>query len=836
MDMQAVIMAGGQGTRLRPLTSNMPKPMLPVVNKPIMEHIVELLASQGFNDLHATLQFLPTSITNYFGDGSSWGVRIQYSLERTPLGTAGSVMNCRRHLDDTFLVISGDALTDIDLNRAVNFHRERGAVATLVLVRVDNPLEFGIVVTDGEGRIERFLEKPNWSQVFSDTINTGIYVLEPEIFSYIPEDSSFDFSQDLFPLLLSKGRPLYGYIADGYWCDVGNFAQYLRAHKDVLEGKTAIRPAGFQIEPGVWMEEDVVVEEGAVLRGPLVLGAHTRIERGTVMREYTVIGSNVVVKEGSFLHRSIIYDNSYIGSSSHLRGCVIGKNCDIKSNVRVEEGVVIGGDCLIGENALINHDVKIYPFKTVEPGAVVNTSIIWESKGMRTLFGNGAITGITNVDVTPEQALRIAMAYGSVLPRGSYVVTSRDASRQARTIKRAVISGLNATGINVIDLEIAPLPVNRFYIRARGAAGGIDVRTSPHDPQSVEIQFFGSEGTDIPESLQRNVEKVYSQANFRRAFSHEIGAISFPHRSIDTYVDALLETMDLEAIRVRGFRMVVDSAFGGASFLLPGILGNLGCESYTINVGVDESQAFLGLEAISGHLEQLSRMVRSSRADFGIVFDGAGERVFLVDDGGRSVGLTEALLLMVKMVTRLNPGSSIAVPVSATSRVEEMAGEHGVKVIRTKESRHALMYASLKEGVVFAGAGGGGYIFPAFLPAYDGMMSMVKLMEMLASLGCSISELLRGLPDVHYFTRDLHTSWGSLGQIMRVMQERSAGLRCDFTDGLKVFVDDRNWVLILPDAEEPLVHIIVDAADDTRGEELAEEYLQLVKEAAEAGS
>ncbi len=834
--MQAVIMAGGQGTRLRPLTSNLPKPMLPVVNKPIMEHIVELLATQGFTELHATLQFLPTSITNYFEDGSNWGVSIDYSLERTPLGTAGSVMNCRHHLDETFLVISGDALTDIDLNRAVEYHRKKGAVATLVLVRVDNPLEFGIVVTDGDGRIERFLEKPNWGQVFSDTINTGIYVLEPEIFSYIPENSSFDFSQDLFPLLLSKGKALFGYVADGYWCDVGNFAQYLRAHKDVLEGRTAIRPKGFQLEAGVWIEEDVVIDEGATIKGPLVLGAHSRIERGAVLREYTVIGANVVVKEGSFLHRTIIYDNSYIGSSSHLRGCVIGKNCDIKSNVRVEEGVVVGGDCLIGENALINHDVKIYPFKTVESGAVVNTSIIWESKGMRTLFGNGAITGITNVDVTPEQALRIAMAYGSVLPRGSFVVTSRDPSRQARTIKRAIISGLNATGINIIDLEIAPLPVNRFYIRARGAAGGIDVRTSPYDPQSLEIQFFGSEGTDIPESLQRNVEKVYSQANFRRAFSHEIGSISFPHRSIDTYADALLETVDLEAIKRREFKMVVDCAFGGAAYILPGVLGHLGCESFTINASVDENQAFLGLEAISTHLEQLSRLVRSSRADFGLVFDGAGERVFIVDDEGKSIGLPEALLLMVGMVAQLNPGASIAVPVSVTSKVEEIAREHDVRVIRTKESRHALMQAALKEGVAFAGAGGGGYIFPAFLPAYDGMMSMVKLMEMQALIGRKISELTRELPAVHQFTRDLNTSWGSLGQIMRVLQERTTGLRCDFTDGLKVFVDEKNWVLVLPDSEEPMVHIIVDAENRQKGEELAEEYYQLVAEVAEVGT
>ncbi len=205
--MKAVIMAGGQGTRLRPLTSSIPKPMLPVVNKPIMEHIIELLAGYGFKELYATLQFLPTNITNYFADGSDWGVNLDYALEKTPLGTAGSVKNCSANLDETFMVISGDALTDIDLKLAVEFHRANQAMVTLVLVRVANPLEFGIVVTDDDGRIERFLEKPNWGQVFSDTINTGIYVLEPSIFDYIPEDRAYDFSQDLYPILLEKGLP-----------------------------------------------------------------------------------------------------------------------------------------------------------------------------------------------------------------------------------------------------------------------------------------------------------------------------------------------------------------------------------------------------------------------------------------------------------------------------------------------------------------------------------------------------------------------------------------------------------------------------------------------------
>ncbi|MEO8322869.1 MAG: NDP-sugar synthase, partial [Actinomycetota bacterium] len=255
--MQAVIMAGGEGSRLRPLTSNVPKPMLPVVNRPLMEHIIELLRSHGITDITATVQFLASVIRNYFLDGSDLGVSLSYSTEDVPLGTAGSVLNAKELLSGTFLVISGDALTDLDLTTVVDFHRSKGAAATLVLKRMADPLEFGIVMTSEDGRIERFLEKPTWGQVFTDTINTGIYVLEPEVLDLIPPDQPYDFSSELFPLMLEKGLPLFGYITEGYWTDVGNTETYLRAQADALEGKVAVRLKGFEYQAGVNVGEDV---------------------------------------------------------------------------------------------------------------------------------------------------------------------------------------------------------------------------------------------------------------------------------------------------------------------------------------------------------------------------------------------------------------------------------------------------------------------------------------------------------------------------------------------------------------------------------------------------
>src|SRR5438046_1314469 len=251
--MKAVVMAGGEGTRLRPLTSNQPKPMVPIVGKPCMEHILELLRSHGFTDIVVTVAFLPQAIRSYFGDGENLGLSIEYSVEESPLGTAGSVRLASGRLDDTFLVISGDALCDVDLGKIVELHREKNAAVTIGLKSVENPLEFGIVVTDEDGRVERFLEKPSWGQVFSDTINTGIYVLEPEVLRHIPKDRPFDFSKELFPLLLEMGRPIYGCVCDGYWQDIGNLDQYRQANFDALDEKIAFNISGLKICGDDWV-------------------------------------------------------------------------------------------------------------------------------------------------------------------------------------------------------------------------------------------------------------------------------------------------------------------------------------------------------------------------------------------------------------------------------------------------------------------------------------------------------------------------------------------------------------------------------------------------------
>lgn len=822
-------MAGGQGTRLRPLTSNQPKPMLPIVGRPMMEHVLLLLREHGYTEVVATVQFLASVVRHYFGDGADLGLSLAYATENEPLGTAGSVKNSERFLDDTFLVMSGDHVTDLDLTAAAAFHRERGAAATVILKHAENPLEFGIVITGEDGRIERFLEKPGWGEVFSDTINTGIYVVEPEVLQHIPTGQEFDFAKDLFPLLLDKGLPLYGFVAEGYWADVGHLEAYLEVHRDILDRKVMITPAGFELEQGVWLGEGAEVDPEAKVEGPAYIGDNSRVEGGATIRDHTVLGKGVVVKSGAFLHRAVVHDNAYVGTSASLRGCVLGKNADVKHGARLEEGVVVSDECYVGEGAVLSPRVKVYPFKTVEPGALVTQSIVWETRGARGLFGDRGVSGLVNIDVTPEMALRLALAYGGTLPKKSVVTAARDPTRTARVIKRAMVAGLNAAGVDCHDLELVPVPVARFYARAQRSSGGLAVRTAPGDPQSVEIEFFDEAGVDIDASTRRAVERAYYRDDFRRAFHHEIGELTFPPRGRDYYLRGLLDVVDAEAIRRSRPKLVVDYEWGAAVLTGPVVLGRIGADVLAMNAVLDDGRSSPTLEETEQRVERLAALVRSSGADIGVMLDTTGERIRLVDGRGRGVALDQALLAYAELVSRLCDRPRVAVPVTTSRVVEELIRARGGEVIWTRVSASALSAAALEPGVVLAGAEGGGYMFPEFLPAYDAVMSLVKLLELLARAGQPLEEVLDALPPTHVVRVDVATPWESKGTVMRRLVERLNGEKTVTIDGVKAY-RGRDWALVIPHPQEPVVRVWAEADDADGSRSMADEFAALVEE------
>ena len=812
-------MAGGEGTRLRPLTANQPKPMLPMANAPMAEHVVNLLRRHGFEEIVVTVGFLASTIRTYFGDGSELGVRLVYATEETPLGTAGSVLNAIDELGDRFLVISGDVVTDVDLTALVEFHAKQGAVATLALEAVENPLEFGIVILGADGRIERFLEKPGWGDVFSDTINTGIYVLEPEVFDWIPAGRAVDFSSDVFPLMLEAGRPLYGYVAGGYWEDVGTLEAYLRAHADILDGKVEMDMPGFSLRPNVWLGAGAEIHPSAKVVGPALIGDNCRIGAGVELHGYCVLGANVRIGENTVIERCVIHDNVYIASSVNARGCVIARSCDIRQGAHLDDGVVLGAGSKVGRQAVIGAGVKVYPHKIIEAGAVVNSSIIWESRGSRSLFGRLGVAGIANVDLSPEVALRVALAYASTLPKGATVAISRDSSRAARMLKRAAIVGIIAAGCNVEDLEAATVPVTRFLTRTGRAVGGMTVRLVPGDPQSVVLRFLNDEGMDLGEAAQRKIERLYDREESRRVLAAEIGDISFASRTLELYTNELTNLVDIDAIRAAKFKLVLDYAFGTASFVMPNVLAKLGADILGINPNVSTAGVIAFDRA--AHAARLGELVRSSGANLGAMLDPDGEQLTLVDDTGHVLEDDEALLALVQLVSTAEPDGIVAVPVDASLQVEAICAAAGGEVLRTKLSAAQLLEAADLPKVRLAANTSGGFVFPHFLPAFDAVASLVRLLSLLASEHEVLSRVVGRLPATHIVRRDVPTPFEQKGLVMRTLVEQADPAGLLLLDGVKT-TDAEGWTLVLPDTETPVTRVQAEGRTRAEAEQRAE--------------
>ncbi len=827
-------MAGGEGTRLRPMTANQPKPLLPVANRPIMEHVLRLLRRHGFSDTVVTVQFLAALVRNYFGDGEDFGMKLQYATEEMPLGTAGSVKNAEDALrDEPFLVISGDALTDIDLTAMVRFHKEQGALVTVGLTRVPDPLEFGIVIADENGRIQRFLEKPTWGQVFSDTVNTGIYVMEPEVLAEVPPGESVDWSSDVFPALLKRGAPLFGYISDGYWEDVGTHESYLKAQADVLAGRVQADIAGFEVSPRVWVAEGAEVDPEAVLTGPLCIGDYAKIEAGANLREYTVVGSNVVVKEGAFLHRAVVHNNVYVGQGVTLRGCVIGKNTDVMRLARIEESAVVGDECVIEPEAYLSASVKVYPFKTIEAGAVVNNSVIWESRGSRTLFGPRGVSGLINVEVTPELCVRLASAYATTLKKGSTVTTSRDVSRAARTFKRAVQGALNASAINVVDLEALPLPVARFETERTDYSGGVALRTTPGDPQSIDIIFLDERGAELSLAAQRKLQRVFSRQEFRRAFPGEIAELTYPPRVVEWYTRELLRCVNMNTVQETGMKVVADCAGGTTSLVLPNLLGRIGIDVLTINNRLDEVLPTETVAQRRAGLQRLSEVVSSSRASFGVRFDQVGERIRIVDEKGEMVSDERALLVVLDLVAAERKTGRVALPVTTTRVAEQVCRFHGVEVDWTPTSMDALTQAAAAEDVIFAADGRGGFVVPEFARTVDGIGAFARLIGLVARTRLTLSQIDARIPDAHLLRRSIPTPWAAKGSVMRTVVEAAGTREVDTTDGVRVVEPDLGWVLVLPDPAEAVTHLWAEGSDADTAQTLLDDWAAVVERAGQ---
>ena len=807
--MRAVLMAGGSGTRLRPLTCDLPKPMVSVLNRPIAEHIINLLKRHNITEIIATLYYLPDVMRDYFQDGSDFGVQMTYAVEEEqPLGTAGCVKNIEQWLDDTFITISGDAITDFDLEAAIAFHREKKSQATLVLTRVPNPVEFGVVITDENGRIKRFLEKPSLSEIFSDTVNTGIYILEPEVLKYLPENEESDFSKDLFPLLLEKKEPMYGYVADGYWCDVGHLEAYREAQYDGLDKKVKLDFPYYEKSEGIWIGSNTYIDSSAIIETPALIGDNCRIGARVKIEAGTVVGDNVTIGSDADLKRPIIWNGATIGDEAHLRACTVSRGTRIDRRAQALEGSVIGSLSIVGEEAQIAPGVRVWPSKRIEPGAILNINLIWGNTAQRNLFGQRGVSGLANIDLTPEFVVKLGASYGSTLKLGSTVVVSRDQRSVSRMVGRAMIAGLMSAGINVQNLEATAIPISRTTVNnIISVSGGIHIRLEPDRSDYLLIEFFDRQGISISKSQEKKIEGAYFKEDLRRVGIEQMGSVSYPSGILNNYSRTFEKYINIEAVRNSSSKIVIDYVYGVSGAILPQLLAKFGCDAVVLNASLKETAISATQKEVL--LNQLGKVVEALKANFGVQVSANGEQLILVDEAGLPIRGETLTALMVNTIFTAHPRSTVVVPVHASSAVEEIARRHDGKVIRTKVNPTALMEASQDHpNVVLGGNSDIGFIFPQLHPGFDAMFSIAKLIEMLTIQERSLADIRLDLPDVYHKSCSIRCPWKIKGSLMRHLVETHPTENLELIDGVKI-INPRNdnWVLILPDAGEPLVHI-----------------------------
>ncbi|XEC95204.1 sugar phosphate nucleotidyltransferase [Paenibacillus tarimensis] len=797
--MKAVIMAGGKGTRLRPLTSNTPKPMVPLLDRPVMEYTIELLKKHGITEIAVTVQYLPEVIRNYFGDGSDYGVKLHYFEEDSPLGTAGSVKNAEEFLDETFVVISGDALTDFDLTKAIEYHHAKRSVATLVLTQVENPLEFGVVMTDETGSVIRFLEKPCWGEVFSDTVNTGIYVLDTEIFSYFEPGTEFDFSKELFPMLMRLNRPLYGYIADGYWSDIGNLSQYRQAQFDILDGKVDVSVSGTEIAPKVWVGEKVKIGNEVTIEGPAFIGGHCILETGAALKEYSIVGSGSRISRYASLERSVLWRNNYIEHSADLKGATLCHHVIVRSGAMAGEDAVIGDGCHIGVRSIVQPAIKIFPNKIVENHVTVKHSMVWGERVTKQLFGLNGIKGTCNVDITTHFANRIAMALGTTLPLASTVGIGHDGSPFAAIIADALSSGLHASGIHTYAYGAVTSAVSRHAAYRLDCSAGIHIRMlQGEEEDQLVIEFIDQAGLPISKAAERKIENAYYQDDYRMIKASQVGRHKKCTNVSVLYRERMLE---LTGNNTQGYTVLLEYDHGNMVHIIPELLEALGCK-------------VIQLHRVTSTPSELTEWVKSTRADIGLRLDDNGQISVLVTDQGDLI--QEEMLFILQVMTQLQNGDAekLHVPVNAPNIVELLASQYKIQVVRTKSDPRSIMEGCQENG---------------FHIYWDGLYTLIHIMKLMQEKELKLSQLVDLIPDFALLKEKVDCPWTEKGRVMRFLMEQTKGKTVELIDGIKI-IQDSGWTLILPDSEEPIFRVITSGVNQQAAKELAATYTKMIKE------
>lgn len=794
--MKGLIMAGGRGTRLRPLTCDCPKPMVPICNEPIMTYTVELLRKHGVEHIGVTIQYLPERIRAHYMDGRGYCVRLSYFTETTPLGTAGSVKNAERMLTEPFVVVSGDALTSIDLTKAFAFHQESGAAVTLVLSRVGVPLEYGVVITDDDGRINRFVEKPNWSEVFSDTVNTGIYILQPEVLALIPAGKAFDFSKDLFPLMMEKGMPLFGYVADEYWCDVGDLDSYRTAQFDTLDGNTGITLALPQKKDRLWVSESAKIGKDVKLAPPCVIGHHAKIGDNVRLGPYAVVGDGCVIENEGSLKKSVLWARTHVGPACEIRGAVLGAQVRLGASCTILEGSVVGDGCRLDARVFVKPDVRLWPGKRIGSGVTVSEDIVWGTGRQKTLFRGGRVTGAID-QLNPARLGPIAAAFTEQLAKDAAGkrIAMAWGNYPAQGASKALLSGVSMAGYEAWDMGQATMPMVRAAVRYFRMAGGLCATATAH---RLAIEACDGGGADLTPAEERKIENAMA-----------VGEQPWPGNG------RILPLPGFEEMYTAGIARIwpADANAKPADMLPP-----IACTNPQVRRILKAAFDRCGVP-----VRVLSRLGKES----GIAIDkNQNELTITGTEGAVRPEIVTALIAQGCLEFYRN--SQAVLPFSMPQSLVNVIvpeGEQGAEPLYVGSTRFSSMQTvrKLEDGDIPDMLG----VFGAW---FDPAVQAVLLAARMVTEGISLAELIEKGGECYVAEREVECPWEEKGRILRTLVQEAGreGADAETREGIRL-IRHNGRVLVLPDASRPVYRIYADAFDMEAAQSLADNMARRVQ-------
>lgn len=688
--MKAVIMAGGQGTRLKPLTCTVPKPMINVLGKPVIDYTLDLLEENGFDEVYITLKYLSDIIRNHVYSQNRQ-IRLHFVTESEFLGTAGGVKNALKQSDEPFLVISGDAVCDYRLGRVMKYHIANSCCATVVTAKVGDPSEYGVVCSEKDGRVRGFIEKPSFTQAVSNNANTGIYVLNPEILDMIPEKKQTDFSKDIFPKMLESGMRLFEYPAEGYWCDIGDFASYRQCQRDMLDGKANIRV------PSTYCNIKADSDSNIKINPPCYIGKNVTLGKNVTIGPYSVIGDGCKIDDNTKIYDSVVGRECYIGKTVKINSAVVGSNCTMLKNVSVFENCVIGDRVRIDSDCVLSSDVRVWPNKMVVGGATVSENIKY-TVSRKNLFDESGISGTGGVDVTAEKCSLIGSAIGSTA-YGKKVGVACDGHPLSRAMLMCLAGGMLSAGSRVWSFDDCLIPQLYFYTAYCSLNCGVYVSSKN---EKVKIEIFAPGGLSIPATVRREIERRITDRSFSVCDGRSCKVMA-----------------DMSGVGLMYQRRLLEQCGG-----LEGIYARIKCDNEKISMLLND--AFHRLGGKNGEDTVIN-----------VTSDGRG--IMAYDRGGEVFG--SDTVLAICCMHEIMSGRDIAVPFDAPSVIDSVAEKYSRKVLRYLSGPSGRENESAAE------------IAKDQLWARDALFLTLKLLGAIAETGMSLTELKNMLPQYNAVTK-----------------------------------------------------------------------------------